>query len=111
MGNMTNPSRMPYAGVRVLTALAIVGLVGSQRAYAAPRPAAMAALQLQDAAPSMDVLIARFLTALATKDRSALRRMRVSKREYIDVIMPGSIEPGGIRRTFPDDKATYFWDT
>jgi len=75
-------------------------------AHAARRPAT----QLQNTAPSMDALIARFLAALSAKDRKALQRLRVTDREYIDVIMPGSIEPGRKRRTFAEEKARYFWD-
>jgi hypothetical protein len=65
---------------------------------------------LQNASPSMDTLVASFLDALAAKDRNALQQLRVTEREYIDIIMPGAGEPGKARKGFPEEKAAYFWD-
>src|SRR5689334_15143066 len=93
-------SRMVVSWALAVTmAIGASGVVG----HAARRPAT----QLQNTAPSMNALIARFLTALSAKDRKALQRLRVTDREYIDVIMPGSIEPERERHRFAEEKARY----
>jgi hypothetical protein len=68
------------------------------------------ALQLTDAAPSVDELVERFLSALAARDRLALERLRVSEREYLKIIFPGNVEPGARPQHMPADKARFFWD-
>src|SRR5262245_44339974 len=93
-----------------MLAFLVVSMHGPVPVHAAPRPATKGTPQLQNAAPSMDALIARFLGALNKKDQKTLRQLRVDEREYIHVIMPGSIEPGKERREFPEEKAKYFWD-
>jgi hypothetical protein len=93
----------------LIVTLALTAACGGHGATAAPQ-VPTAASALANAEPSVDALITRFLDALAEKDRRALEAMRVNKREYIDIIMPGTIEPGKERRRFPEDKATYFWD-
>lgn len=82
----------------ILAALIVV-LMGSKPA--APR--------LQDAAPSADALIARFLGALERKDAAALRRLRVTEDEYLKIILPGSVEKGQPLRKWPDEVCRYFW--
>ena len=76
--------RLAIATVVALAAAGVVfGCLLAQR-----KPA------LADAARSPDLLIARFLDALAAKDRAVLHRLRVSKEEYLAVILPGSVPPG-----------------
>jgi hypothetical protein len=67
------------------------------------------ALQLTDAAPSVEELLQRFLAALAERDRIALERLRVSEREYLKIILPGNVEPGTRPQHLPADKARFFW--
>jgi hypothetical protein len=65
--------------------------------------------RLRDGAPSADALISRFLDALERRDAAALRALRVSEREYLDVILPGSVEKDQPRRRWPEDVSRYFW--
>jgi hypothetical protein len=91
-------------------AFALVILHAVTASGATRRPAAAPATRLENGFPSIDALIGRFLGALTAKDQQALRRLRVNQREYIDIIMPGSIEPGRERKKFPEEKAEYFWE-
>ncbi len=43
---------------------------------------------LQNASPSRDALVTRFMTAVATADSSALRDMVLSAREFADLVYP-----------------------
>jgi hypothetical protein len=72
---------------------------------ASTKPAA----KLSDGAPSADALISRFLDALERRDQAALRTLRVTEREYLDVILPGSVEKNQPRRKWPEDVSRYFW--
>ncbi len=65
--------------------------------------------KLRDGAPSADALISRFLDALERRDAAALHALRVDEREYLDVILPGSVEKGQPRRRWPEDVSRYFW--
>jgi hypothetical protein len=67
------------------------------------------ALQLSDAAPTVDELLDRFLSALAARDPLALERLRVSEREYLKIIFRGNVEPGARPQHMPADKARFFW--
>jgi hypothetical protein len=80
-------------------------------AIAAAAPAAAVPTKLANAAPSVDALIDRFLGALATKDRAALHRLRVTEREYRDTILAGTVEKGQPLRAWPDDVTSHFWGT
>jgi hypothetical protein len=64
---------------------------------------------LENAAPSRDVLIERFLEALRTKDKAALHGLRVTEAEYVDLILAGSVEPGEPLRRWPENANRYFW--
>ena len=89
-----------HSQVRTATlAAAILLLVGSK-----PAPP-----QFQDAAPSADALIERFMTALEHKDATALHRLRVTEDEYLKIILPGSVEKGEALRKWPEQTCRYFW--
>ena len=94
---------------QVVLAMALAIVIGSPVARAGQKPSGAAPPQLQNTAPSMDTLIARFLGALAKKDRKELQRLRVNEREYVGIIMPGSVAPGKAQQTFAGEKAKYFW--
>src|SRR5262245_20739115 len=47
-----------------------------------------------DGAPSVGVLMDEFVQALTRKDMEALNRLRVSKIEYVDLIVPGTVPVG-----------------
>jgi hypothetical protein len=78
-------------------------LHAAQAAAAATKPA------LENASPSVEALIDRFLDALARKDRAALRGLRVTESEYRTLIMPGAVPPGSPLRHYPDEVSEYFW--
>ncbi|HEV7731626.1 MAG TPA: hypothetical protein VGR62_05665 [Candidatus Binatia bacterium] len=61
------------------------------------------------AAPSLDDLVARLLAALESKDKTALRRLRVSRREYVKIIMPGFVEPGAAPRLIAPSENDFWW--
>ena len=75
-------------------------------AAALQRPAQFA---LVDAAPSIDVLIARLLDALAKNDRAALDRLRVTEDEYRRFLLPGGGEPGKPPRVYNDEASAFAW--
>jgi len=61
-------------------------------------------------APSLEALVDQMLRALANKDAEALRRLRVSKKEYLDVILRGHVEPGEPPRELSAVWRQYAWD-
>src|SRR5262245_61150935 len=100
-----------YTRVSLFVILSITLVAGWGNVVSAARPIpSTSPPKLANTQPSLDALITRFLGALTKKDREALTRMRVDKREYIDIIMPGTVDPGKEQRKMPEDKATYFWD-
>jgi hypothetical protein len=89
---------------RVLLIVAALALVAPP-----PAPRVAAAPRLAGAAPSIDALVARFLRVLANGDWAKLERLRVSEGEYLDIILPGNVEPGEAPRRFPPAKREFFW--
>jgi len=62
-----------------------------------------------DAEPSIDSLIEKFRHALETKDKQLLRQLRITRNEYLDLIMPGSVDEGQPRVTYNETAGNYFW--
>ena len=90
----------------VLLALVMAPRPEGGTAVAAKRPVE----RLDNAAPSREALIERFLESLRTKDGAALHALRVTKEEYLGLILAGSVEPGQPLRHWPDDANRYFWE-
>ena len=65
--------------------------------------------RLVGAEPSIDSLIEKFRQALETKDKQLLRQLRVTRKEYLDIIMPGSVDEGQPRATYDETAKNYFW--
>src|SRR5262249_46821064 len=65
--------------------------------------------RLTDAEPSIDSLLEKFRHALETKDKQLLRQLRVNRKEYLDIIMPGSVDEGQPRATYDKTARDYFW--
>ena len=65
--------------------------------------------KLVNAAPSIDDLVGRFLEALRARDRKALHALRVTKDEYVDLILPGSVPQGAPLRDWPAQVNDYYW--
>ena len=67
-------------------------------AAAAPASAAAASskppIGLSGGAPSIDALLDQFLAALEQKDTQALERLRLTKEEYTQIVMPGTVTKG-----------------
>jgi hypothetical protein len=86
---------------------------GTAQAAITPPPTQLerpAHFVLADAAPSVDVLIDRFLDALERKDVAAIHRLRVTESEYRTFFLPGSAEPGKPPRVYDDTYSKYAWD-
>jgi hypothetical protein len=66
----------------------IIGCLGQAPDRSPTRPG------LANAEPSAEQLIDKFLGALARKDPSALRNLRVTEAEYRDVLMAGMVPEG-----------------
>lgn len=64
----------------------------------------------QDAAPSVAVLLERFLEAIERKDGRALTKLRVTEKEYRDFIMPGSAKQGLPPQFMAERDSKFFWD-
>lgn len=61
------------------------------------------------AAPSLDALLGKLLAALERKDAGELRRLRVSRREYTKIIMPGFVPPGAEPRLVAPSENDFWW--
>lgn len=97
--------------------LAILGATSASRAVtaepktAAPPPAIEkpAGFKLVDGAPSIDVLVARVLDALAANDARALHRLRVTEDEYRRFVIPGSAKPGQPPQVLDEKQSAFWW--
>ena len=58
----------------------------------------------------MDELVDRFLLALEAKDLEALRALRVSQTQYLDIIVPGTVEKGRPPRQVTEKPKQFFWE-
>jgi len=67
--------------------------------------------RLENASPSAEDLIRRFLEALDNKDPAALRHLRATESEYRNIIVPGTVAPGAPPRHYREDVSRYFWGT
>jgi hypothetical protein len=97
----------------VLLAVVCLGLSGAAletRAEASP-DASRPPHGLANAPDSLDALLDRFLAALEKKDTAALNQLRVSRDEYLDVIVPGTVEKGKPPRQVSEAPKKYFWET
>ena len=81
-----------------------------------PAPDILAAAQqakqnfVTTAAPSVDVLMDEFVQALAKKDMDALTRLRVTRSEYTDLIVPGTVPVGQPLRSVSEQPKEYYWN-
>jgi hypothetical protein len=65
---------------------------------------------LSNAPGSIEALLDRFLAALEKKDGAALDELRVTREEYIEVIVPGTVEKGRPARQVSEAPKKYFWE-
>jgi hypothetical protein len=60
-------------------------------------------------APSIDKLIDEFLDAVEHHDTNAMHRLRVTKDEYLEIIVPGTVEKGEAPRQISEQPREFFW--
>src|SRR5262245_43804876 len=58
---------------------------------------------------SKEELVKRFVDALGKKDEPGLSAMRVTQKEYVDIILPGAVAEGQPLRQWPQDVREYFF--
>jgi len=97
--------------VMVVAVIAGFCIAPASRGATEPTPASVTPNErhLADGEPSIDSLIGKFTHALEAKDKQLLRRLRVDRDEYLDIIMPGSVDDGQPRATYDDQAKQYFW--
>jgi hypothetical protein len=64
---------------------------------------------IEGGAGSQQELVDRLLQALKDRDGNALRRLRVSESEYLDIVVAGYVEPGQPRRELTASWRQYAW--
>lgn len=65
--------------------------------------------RLRGGASSMEALVADLLAALEGGDRDALAALRVTREEYLDIVLPGHVKPGEPAQALNPEAAGYFW--
>jgi hypothetical protein len=93
----------------ILAAGLVLDVASTLAVESTPPKTPVRQLEPGDAAPSRDALVEQFLAALATRDADGLKRLRVTEREYRDVILPGSAKEGEALRKYSDEQAKFFW--
>lgn len=93
----------------LLSALALAAMVATS---AGPARSAIEhpRAPVSQGAASVDELIGRFLRALETGDREALRATRVSRAEYLRIIVPGHVPPGAPPKRMSSLLRRWAWD-
>lgn len=92
-----------------LVGAALVSAVVDGGAVAAVRDATPVA-RVTGGAPTLDALVERFLAALRAGDRAALEALRLTKDEYVHLVMPGHVAPGEPPQRLSPEAAEYFFD-
>jgi hypothetical protein len=64
---------------------------------------------LRGGSKSVRELVEQFLRALREKDDNALRELRVTEHEYLEIIVPGSVQPGKPPRQLVADWKEFAW--
>lgn len=95
--------------IRILSVSLLLGAVPVGAAESPPPRPAPARRTLADAAPSREALVEQLLAALAARDAEALKRLRVTEREYREIILPGSAKQGEPLRKYTDEQSKFFW--
>lgn len=90
-------------------ALALVTWLLTSPAAAESPAASQPPLALSNASPSKDDLIRRFLAAIAERDTGALDSLRMTQREYCEIIAPGTVAPGQPPRATEARILDFYW--
>jgi hypothetical protein len=75
----------------------------------APIQASPTPLVLRGGAESMDGLLRDFVQALESGNRDALERLRVTEREYRELVVPGNVAEGDPPQILSEEASEYFW--
>lgn len=105
------PSRRLVAAA--LCAAAALGAPSARGSVAAEAkvPAAPAPVErVTGGASSLDELVERFLAALRAGDADALEALRLTRDEYVHLVMPGHVPPGQPPQALSPEAAEYFYD-
>ena len=79
------------------------------RADEVATPTSAVRLRLDGGATSIDTLLDAFQAAIDAKDERALHRLRVNQREYLEIIIPGTVKPGEPPRKVEPTPSMWFW--
>jgi hypothetical protein len=99
---------MPSLTWAVIVGLLAVSASGGSTGES-PSSNTPSAYHLAGGESSIDGLLDKFRHALETKDKQLLRQLRVTRQEYLDIIMPGSVDENQPRATYNDTARNYFW--
>jgi hypothetical protein len=66
-------------------------------------------IALTGGAPSIDELLDEFLTAVEQRDKDALHRLRLTRAEYTEIIVPGEVPKGQPPRQTFEQVNDVFW--
>lgn len=98
------------ATVALIALAVVVGLARADAVSAVSTAAApQAPAKLLNGEPTIDALVDKFCEALAQKDKTGLRALRLTQDEYLGIVLPGSVEPGQPWATYSDQAQQYFW--
>jgi hypothetical protein len=64
---------------------------------------------LRGGAQSIDELVQDLVVAMHASDEGALRSLRVSEAEYREIILPGSVPPGGTPPQYAPEFTDFLW--
>jgi hypothetical protein len=62
-----------------------------------------------EARPTIDALVDDFIAALAAGDKQTLTQLRITEREYLDIIIPGNVPVGSEPRHNSPKVKDFFW--
>src|SRR6185369_15498698 len=92
-------------------------LLAAPAGAAASQPDLVAAAQpardscARGGAPSLEALIDQFVQALSAKDLAKLDTLRVTKSEYVDLIVPGTVPTDRPPRAVSQQPKEFFWSS
>lgn len=66
-------------------------------------------LRFEEGAASVDELLSRFVEVLEANDPDGLQRLRVTEREYRELVVPGNVQKGEPAQMLSAEASEYFW--
>jgi len=94
----------------VATALVAVACATTIETSSRARPTSVASpRQLEDAAASQEELVDWWLAALAANDEQRLHGLRLTREEYMAILVPWTVKPGEPPRQVSEQPREFFW--